>query len=245
MIEPRLRVLPDAPAIARKAADRIVAAADEAIELFGRFSLVLAGGSTPKLLYRVLSSDEYTDQINWSKVDIFFGDERCVPPDHPDSNYKMAAETLLKRVPLPGDNIYRMRGEIDPNEAAIEYGKMLKERFDDLGPDFTLLGMGDDGHTASLFPHTEALNETRHRCVAHFVKNSTTGESWRITLTAPFLNRSREIFVMVAGAGKARAVTQVFEGPREPQKFPIQLIQPESGKITWLLDIAAAGMDAE
>src|SRR5438034_540443 len=203
MTTPEIKVLPDADAIAREAANRIVEIAEASIELHGRFSIALSGGSTPKKLYELLASDEFRDQIDWAKVEIFFGDERCVPPDHPESNYRMAREALLSKVPVPGDNVYRMRGEIDPEEAAKEYGLMLKEKFGDGGLDLILLGMGEDGHTASLFPGTTAVNETQHRCVAVYAEHSTTGKSWRITLTAPFINRCREVIVLVAGAGKA------------------------------------------
>jgi 6-phosphogluconolactonase len=164
-----------------------------------------------------------------------------VPPDHEDSNYRMARIALLSEVPIPGDNIYRMRGEIDAEQAAIEYGKMLKEKFADAGPDLILLGMGEDGHTASLFPGTPALKETKHRCVSNYVDKL---GAWRITLTAPFINRADEVLVLVSGTGKASKVTEVLEGPREPERLPIQLIDPASGKMTWLLDVAAAGMSA-
>src|SRR5688500_8238638 len=186
MTQREIKVLPDPAAVAAEAAERVVRAADEAIALAGRFSFVLAGGSTPKALYELLASDDFRDRIDWPNVEIYFGDERTVPPDHKDSNYSMANEALLRRVPIKPENVHRMRGEIDPNDAAVAYGKLLKERFGDGGPDMILLGMGDDGHTASLFPGTEALNETKHRAVANRVdKLSTT----RITLTAPFINR--------------------------------------------------------
>jgi 6-phosphogluconolactonase len=241
MTTPHIKVLPDAAAIAIEAAERIIEASKNAIELFDEFSLVLGGGSTPKMLYELLASDEYRERIEWPKVRIFFGDERCVPPDHEDSNYRMARIALLSEVPIPGDNIYRMRGEIDAEQAAIEYGKMLKEKFADAGPDLILLGMGEDGHTASLFPGTPALKETKHRCVSNYVDKL---GAWRITLTAPFINRADEVLVLVSGTGKASKVTEVLEGPREPERLPIQLIEPASGKMTWLLDVAAAGMSA-
>ena len=246
---PEIKVLPDAAAIAAEAAERIVRAAEEAVALAGRFRIGLSGGSTPRQLFQLLASDAYRDRIDWTHVEVFFVDERCVPPDHADSNYRMARETLLAKVPIPGDNVYRLRGELDPpDEAAKEYGRMLKEKFG--GPaieqggglDVALLGMGDDGHTASLFPGTPAVSETKHRCVANYAEQSTTGKSWRLTLTAPFINRSREVIVMVAGAGKARTLAAVLEGPRDPQRLPIQLIQPASGRMTWLIDAAAAGM---
>jgi 6-phosphogluconolactonase len=242
MTIPQIKVLPDANAIAIQAAERIVAASKNAIELFDEFSLVLSGGSTPKMLYELLASDEYRERIEWDKVRIFFGDERCVPPDHAESNYRMARIALLSEVPIPGDHIYRMRGEIEPEAAAIEYGKLLKEKFADAGPDLILLGMGDDGHTASLFPHTTALKETKHRCVSNYVDKL---GAWRITLTAPFINRASEVMVLVSGASKASTLTQVLEGARDPERLPIQLIEPASGKMTWLLDVAAAGMSAD
>ena len=156
----------------------------------------------------------------------------------------MADQTLLSHVPIPRENIHRMRGEIEPNEAAKEYGLMLKDRFpaDDAGMDLMLLGMGEDGHTASLFPYTAAVNETRHRCVANYAEKSTTGKSWRITLTAPFINRSAEVMVLVEGGSKERALHEVLDGPRDPQRLPMQLIEPTRGKLVWIVDEAASGL---
>jgi 6-phosphogluconolactonase len=209
------------------------------------FSLALSGGSTPKVMFELLASNAYQPRVDWAKVQIFFADERCVPPDHKDSNYRMAHETLLSKVPIPGDNVYRMAGELDPNEAATEYGQMLKEKFSDGGLDLILLGMGDDGHTASLFPGTAAVKEAKHRCVANYAENSTTGKSWRITLTAPFINRARAVMVLVAGESKAKRLAEVLEGPREPERLPVQLIDPSPGKLIWIVDAAAAGMHEE
>lgn len=239
MVERTIRVVKDAAEIAHDAAGYVVEAAAEAIALSGRFTIALAGGRTPKALYELLASDEFAEKIDWSNVEIYFGDERTVPPDHPDSNYRMAKEALLDHVMIPRTNVHRMKGELEPEAAAIEYGKMLKDRFgEDGGLDLVLLGMGDDGHTASLFPATEALKETTHRSVANFVPKLNT---WRITLTAPFLNRSREVLVMVEGAGKASRVQEVIEGPEDPDRLPIQMIAPRS-KYFWLMDVAAAGM---
>lgn len=239
MVERTIRVVKDAAEIARDAAGYVVEAAAEAIELSGRFTIALSGGRTPKALFELLASDEFAEKIDWSNVEIYFGDERTVPPDHPDSNYRMAKEALLDHVMIPRTNVHRMKGELDPEAAAIEYGKMLKDRFgEDGGLDLVLLGMGDDGHTASLFPGTEALTETKHRCVANFVPKLNT---WRLTLTAPFLNRSREVLVMVEGAGKAARVQEVIEGPEDPDRLPIQMIAPRA-KYFWLMDVAAAGM---
>lgn len=245
MATPEIKVLPDPPAVAREAAERIVRIAQESIALDGRFSIALSGGSTPKMLFELLATEPYRSRIDWTKVEIFFGDERCVPPDHRESNYRMAREALLSKVPIPGDNVYRMRGEIDPQEAAKEYGELLKEKFGDAGLELILLGMGDDGHTASLFPGTQAVDETKHRVVANYAEHSTTGRSWRITMTAPFINQARNILILVVGAGKARPVSEVLEGPRDPARMPIQLIQPVSGKLTWLLDAGAASMEGQ
>lgn len=234
--QPILDIAGDADDLAVKAARRIAEAAQTTS---GVFTLVLSGGSTPKSLYRRLSDAPFRSQIDWSKVEFFFGDERCVPPDHPDSNFRMADESLFRPLNIASQQIHRMKGEIDPQQAAVEYGQMLKTRFGDGGPDMVLLGMGDDGHTASLFPHTAALQESRHRCVANYVEKL---RSWRITLTASFLNRSDQVLVLVAGAAKAQRLAEVQQGPRDPLRLPIQLIQPLSGRITWLLDAAAAGL---
>jgi 6-phosphogluconolactonase len=248
---PEIKVLPDVAALSREAAARVVRIAEEAIALTDRFSIGLAGGSTPKALYQLLASPEFAARIAWAKVEAFFGDERCVPPEHAESNYRMARESLLSKVPIPGDNVYRMRGEVEPNEAAKEYGLMLKENFgggaieDGDGFDLILLGLGEDGHTASLFPHTPALRETKHRCVAQFVEKSTTGPSWRLTLTPPFINRCANVIVLAAGAEKAPAMQRVLEGPRDPEELPMQLIAPATGRLTWLVDAAAAGMHEE
>lgn len=239
MIDPHIRVLPTPQAVADEGARLFIAAAEEAIALSDRFTVTLAGGSTPKAMYALLAAGTLPGKVDWAKVHVFFGDERCVPPDDPQSNFGMAQSTLLGKVPIPGDNIYRIKGEIDPEQAAIEYGQLLKEQFDTGGPDLVFLGMGDDGHTASLFPNTPALKETKHRCVSNYVDRL---KSWRVTMTAPFLNRARQIVVMAAGAEKAQRVQEVLEGPSDPQRLPIQLITPSSGKMTWLLDVAAAQM---
>jgi 6-phosphogluconolactonase len=239
---PEIKVLPDAHDVAHEAAERMVVAAGRAAEEGRTLSLALSGGSTPKALYELLASPAYRTRIDWPRLEVFFGDERTVPSDHKDSNYRMAREALLSKVPVPGDNVYRMAGELDPDEAAKQYGQVLKEKFGDGGLDVVLLGMGDDGHTASLFPGTAALNETRHRAVANYVEKLKT---WRITLTAPFINRAREVMVLVSGASKVARLAEVLEGPRDPQRLPIQLINPEQGRLVWLVDAAAAGMTEE
>ena len=242
---PEINVLPTPRDVAREAAERVVRIGEESIALSRRFSLVLSGGSTPRVLYEMLAREPYAARLEWARVEVFFADERAVPPDDPDSNYRLARETLLSHVPIPGDNVYRIRGEIEPEEAAKEYGLLLKEKFAGAGPDLILLGMGEDGHTASLFPGTEAVNEAKHRAVANFVERSTTGRSWRVTMTAPFINRARHVILLVTGSNKAARVSEVLEGPRDPQRLPVQLVAPSNGTLTWLLDAAAAGMRAE
>jgi 6-phosphogluconolactonase len=234
-----IKVMPDPKAVCEEAARRIVAMAEQKLaDNRHIFSLVLSGGSTPKALYEMLAAEPYRSQLNWSKVEIYFGDERCVPPDHKDSNYLMAYNAMLSKLPLPEPNIHRMRGELTPEEAAIDYGRLLKEKFGDGGPDLILLGMGDEGHTASLFPGTTAQDETHHRCVANFVPKL---NAWRVTMTYPFINRAKEVMMLITGAAKAETLQQVLEGPKDVKRLPIQGVEPR-GKLVWLLDAAAASM---
>ncbi|HEY0009336.1 MAG TPA: 6-phosphogluconolactonase [Tepidisphaeraceae bacterium] len=247
MIEPRIRVLPDAESIIVEVAERIVELAELSATSGILFSLFLSGGSTPKALYERLAGEQYKSLIDWRSVEIYFGDERCVPPESELSNYKMAHDTLISKVPIPPQNVFRMKGEIDPQQAAKEYGQMLKERFFDEGPDLLLLGMGDDGHTASLFPNTEALKETHHRCVANHVPYDyiPAGTNWRLTLTYPFINRSREVAILVTGASKAKRVSEILEGDEDHARLPIQGVKPDLGNVTWYMDVGAAGMNEE
>lgn len=246
---PEIKVMPDPASVAHEAAERIVKLAEEAIELRGKFSIALAGGSTPEALFKLLAAEPYRDAIDWPNVHVFFGDERCVPPEDKDSNYRLARTTLLSKVAIPGDNVYRMHGEDDPEEAAKQYGTLLKEQFGDAGfsgpgntLDLILLGMGDDGHTASLFPHTKGLHETKHRCIANWVEQKNT---WRITMTYPFINAARAVFICVTGTAKADRLKEVLEGPLDPERLPVQKIAPTDGKLTWILDAGAADMAAD
>ena len=245
MSMPSIKVFANPNELVEEMAERIVAAAKRVQSKGLMFSLFLSGGSTPKALHQRLASDDFRSQIDWRGVELFFGDERCVAPESDLSNYKMALDTLISKVPIPPDNVYRMKGEIDPEQAAKEYGQMLKEKFLDEGPDLLLLGMGDDGHTASLFPNTTALQETKHRCVANHVPYDyiPAGTNWRITLTYPFINRSKEIYILVTGASKAQRLKEVLEGD-EP-RYPIQGVHAEQGTLTWMLDVAAAGMNED
>lgn len=239
MLERRIKVSPTPEALAEEAARHVVQAARQAIDLSGRFAVALSGGSTPKALYELLAEPPYAGMIKWDVVEVYFSDERCVPPDHPDSNFRMANEALLDKVELRPEHIHRIRGELQPLEAAIEYGRMLKARFGDGGVDLALLGMGDDGHTASLFPGTAVLDEKEHRCAPVLVEKL---NSWRVTMTVPFLNRSYEALVLVTGEKKAGRVAEILEGDPDATTYPIQRIRPASGKMLWMMDAAAAGM---
>jgi 6-phosphogluconolactonase len=246
MSSPHIHVFSTVPQLVDDAAERIVKAFNAAVDESRLFSLFLSGGSTPKALFERLASDDYRKRIDWRSVQIFFGDERCVPPQSALSNYSMAKASLLDRVPIAAKNVFRMKGELDPEAAAKEYGQMLRDQFQDEGPDVLLLGMGDDGHTASLFPGTTALAETHHRCVANHVPHDyiPQGTNWRITLTYPFINRARQVLILVTGASKASRLKEVLEGERDLARLPIQGVEPV-GELHWLLDSHAAGMDQE
>lgn len=236
----KVEVFYDAEAVAVAAATRFVELAREALRTRGAFSVALAGGSTPQRVYELLASDDFRDAISWEGVHIFFGDERCVPPDHTSSNYRMANEAMLSRLPLLPQNVHRIRGEGDAAANADLYEDEMREFF--VGAewpalDLVLLGMGDDGHTASLFPGTEALRERRAWVVADHVDKL---GAWRITLTAPAVNHAAHVSFIVTGGGKAVRLSEVLRGAYEPERLPAQLIRPTGGTLEWLVDRAAA-----
>jgi 6-phosphogluconolactonase len=239
MIQRQVQVVADASALARAAAELVVTASKSNCEKKGSFSIALSGGSTPKAMYALLAEEPFRSRVDWAKWDVYWGDERCVPPDHKESNYKMAFESLLSKVSIAPANVHRMRAEIDPNEAATEYGKLLQDKFGDGALDLVLLGMGPDGHTLSLFPGTTALGETKHRCVSNWVEKFKT---FRVTMTAPFVNKSKQILVVLGGQDKRQRVKEVLDGPYNPTVLPIQLIDPapNGGVLVWLMDKAAA-----
>ena len=234
-----IRVLPDPAALADAAARLVVEGAHSAIDARGRFSLALSGGSTPRDLHLRLAASPLRDQVDWSRVHIFFGDERCVPPDDERSNYRMADETLLSRVPIPAENIRRMRGELPPPEAAEAYAEALQAYFGQEPPrlDLVLLGMGDNGHTASLFPGLTAGREQKRWVVAENVEEVS---MWRITLTPVVLNLARQAVFLVAGSAKASMLRRVLEGSFTPDELPAQIVRPSPGEVIWLVDEAAA-----
>ncbi len=230
----------DGAAVVREAAERVVAAAKDAVAERGRFTLALAGGSSPAALYELLASPAYLSRIDWPRTLIFFGDERCVPPEHEWSNYGMARRTLLDRVPLPPENIFPIRGENGPANAAAEYVEKLHAVFgqDESVPrfDLILLGMGDDGHTASLFPGMPALDERDAWVVGTSVPAYVKPQVPRVTLTLPVLNAARDVLFLVTGQGKAKRVREVRD---EVADLPAVLVQPQDGRLAWLLDEAA------
>src|SRR5277367_2675117 len=238
-----VRILPDGPAIAHRCAEKLVEIAAAAVKEKGSFDVALAGGSTPKLLYSLLVNDPtFRSQVPWPKMHLFFGDERHVKPDDAESNYRMATETLISKSPLKPEQITRIKGEYsEAEQAAQDYEEALKSHFklsDGQFPrfDLILLGMGPEGHTASLFPGTKALNENRRIAVHNWVGKVLMD---RITLTAPAINNAAHVLFLVAGADKAPALTAVLERIYEPDQLPAQLIQPVNGKLLWLVDTAA------
>jgi 6-phosphogluconolactonase len=239
-----IRRFPDPEAVSRAAAQDLVELARAAIGERGRFWVALSGGSTPRRMYEILSEGPRWAQIDWSGVEFFWGDERMVPPEHPESNYGVAAATLLGKLGIAPERIHRIHGELpDPEQAAARYQDELARVFavpsDGLPPifDLILLGMGPDGHTASLFPFSQALTERRHWVVGHHV--ASLGKP-RITMTPPILNRAAEVRLLVTGADKAGALREALLGPREPERLPVQLVAPEAGRLVWLVDRAAA-----
>ncbi|MBZ0294994.1 MAG: 6-phosphogluconolactonase [Anaerolineae bacterium] len=235
-----IKIYADHELLMRAAAEHFVSLYEAAVADHQHFSVALSGGSTPKTLYELLKEEMFNRYIDWSLVHVFWGDERCVPPDHADSNYHMTRLALLDAVDLPLTNIHRMHGEDAPEQAALDYEKALHDFFgqgEEVRLDLILLGMGDDGHTASLFPETEALDEVDRLVVANYVPKL---EAWRITLTTKAINAAHHVAFLVSGHAKASVLQEVLEGPRQARELPSQLINPTSGGLTWFLDADAA-----
>ena len=241
-----VRILADGAAIARRAAQVVVDAANAAVREKGTFSIALAGGSTPKALYGLLVGDSgLREQMPWTQTQFFFGDERHAGPDQPESNFRMASEAMLSKMELRPQQVHRIKGEYaDTERAALEYEAELRLVFG-LGKeelprfDLILLGMGNEGHTLSLFPGTKALHDNNRLVVRNWVGKLYTE---RVTITARVANSAKRALFMVTGADKALALKGVLEGPREPEQLPAQLIQPTDGQLLWLVDQAAGGM---
>ena len=243
---PEVRILGSAAELAREAAKVFVNRMDEALRGRGVFTVALSGGSTPRRLYSLLASEEsFRSRVVWEQIHFFWGDERPVPPDHPESNYRLADEAMLSRVPVPPDHIHRLAGENpDPARAAEQYEEVLRQFFR-IGRgefprlDLILLGMGLDGHTASLFPGTEALREKDRLVVANWVPQLKTR---RITMTLPVLNQAKWVLFLVSGGEKAKTLATVLEEEGEAEALPSRLIRPVKGKVMWLVDRSAAGL---
>jgi len=239
-----VEILTDPAAVARRGADLFAAAAQEAAAARGAFTVALSGGDGPRPFYRMLARQQFAQKIPWRRVYLYWGDERCVPPDSDESNYGMAHELFIRHVPIPADNVQRMRGEDDPEEAARAYERLLSQppalaahsQADLPVLDFVLLGLGPDGHTASLFPHSAAL-DVEDRLV---VVNEGQGTGKRLTLTYPVINAARRVVFIVTGPAKAGIVAEVLEGLRAPEAVPAQAVSPVHGSLTWLFDEAAA-----
>lgn len=242
-----LEVLPNAQRLADAAAQRFVSAANAAIHARGEFTVVLSGGSTPRRVYARLATEPLVSSLDWSRVHFVWGDERCVPPDHEASNFRMARDSLLDHVPVLQANVHRIRGEDDPAEAAVTYERLLRSLLRTAaGPprtdtasrlDLAFLGLGSDGHTASLFPGGESLHAGTQWVAAEYVPAAL---MWRVTLTPSVLNTAAQIVFVVSGDAKAAIVRKVLEGPNQPHELPAQLIVPIDGRLWWLLDAPAA-----
>ena len=236
-----IAIYPDIATLSHDAAQHIVRIANESIATYGRFTMALSGGTTPRKTYELLGSEPYSRQINWTLVHIFWGDERSVPPESPDSNYRMAHEILLSKIPVPAVQVHRMLAN-EPNRdaASQEYVEEMQRVFatDDI-PSFDLiqLGMGPEGHTASLFPHQEALHEERRLVMPVSVPKPPPD---RLTFTPPLLNAARNLLFLVTGSDKADALHAVLEGPYQPDEYPAQIVRPPNGEVVWMVDTAAA-----
>jgi 6-phosphogluconolactonase len=241
-----VRILSDGAAIARQVAEEFIAAAVAAVKKKGSFEVALAGGSTPKTLYSLLAEDSsLRSRVPWDKMVVFFGDERHVAPDRADSNFRMATEAMISKSPLRPEQVNRIHGEYpDTEQAAREYEQTIRKHFR-LGAgefprfDLMLLGMGEEGHTLSLFPGTTALHAANRLVVGNWVGKLYTE---RITMTAEVTQHAAQAIFMVTRADKAPALKAVLEGPYEPEQLPAQLVQPKDGTVLWLVDTAAGSM---
>ena len=237
MPEP-ITILPDAASLAQASADHFVAVVRAALTERDFAHVALAGGSTPRAVNALLTAPPRRDAVDWSRVVFWFGDERCVPPDDAESNYRMNRETLLDPLNIGASHVHRMRGEDDPTAAAADYDVVLRRELGERPRlDLVLLGMGPEGHTASLFPGTVAGIDKDKSCIAHYVPKL---DRWRITLTPRAINDARNVAITVGGAEKADALHEVLFGVRDADTYPAQIVRPHDGELRWLIDEAAA-----
>ena len=244
----KVEVFSSPEGIARYALHEIIVTAEEAIKERGVFSLVLSGGGTPEPLFRLFATAPFDEILPWQLTHLFWGDERCVPPDQSGSSYGQARELFIDKVGIPAQNVHRAKGELSPTDAANDYRNQLAKfsgflSQSDLIPrfDLVLLGLGSDGHTASLFPH-RVPPEARTETVVSVTADYDGRPANRITMTPPVFNNARNVLFLATGEKKAEAIAAVLKGPSDPDQFPAQLIQPESGRIVWLIDQPAASL---
>jgi 6-phosphogluconolactonase len=230
-----IQVCNDPESLSEAAARLFVKQSRYAVRVQNRFSVALAGGHTPEHTYQALSQPPFRDQVPWAKVHVFWGDERCVPLDDPRSNAHMAHQALLNHVPIPPNQIHPIRCVQNPRQAAKEYESLLRDFFAGGSPrfDLVLLGLGENGHTASIFPNTPAVDEKERWVLAVFVSEQS---MWRVTMTPPLINQAAMVAFLVAGTIKARVLRRVLDGPFKPRDLPAQLIQPTSGGLDWIVD---------
>ena len=241
MIKRDIIICHDAEELARKAAEQFVALAGVAIIRSGRFTVALSGGSTPRALYSLLGSADYRERVDWRCVHLFWGDERCVPPDHAESNYRMVQEALLSRISISPANIHRMAGEKEPRVAANEYEEELRSFFA-LAPgqiprfDLILLGLGEDGHTASLFPGGAAVKENERPVATAYVERL---KAHRLTLTLPVINAAAQVTFLIAGQSKRSIVDAILRSDSDSFNYPAARVSPSDGQLTWLITVDA------
>lgn len=238
-MEPQVHIAQDEASLFQACAERLVTLAAESIARHGGFHWAVAGGATPRGLYQLLATPAFRERIDWSQVHIYFGDERCVPPEDAQSNFRMVREALLDTVGVPAAQVHRVQGELAPETAASQYAETLRRHLPEAGDvpqfDLVLLGSGPDGHVASLFPGSEALRKRRPAAAVYVPKL----ESWRISITLPVINAAQHVILLVAGAKKADVVRHVFRHSADSNPLPVQMIRP-AGRLEWFLDHEAA-----
>ena len=234
-----IRVFNDLESLSQAAAELFTVLSRQASLICGRFSVALSGGETPRRLYEILATSPYRERIHWDEVNIFWSDERCVPEDDPRSNAMMAHQALLNHVPIPPDQIHPIGCKESPEQAALHYEEEMRDFFSTQNPNFhlVLLGLGENGHIASLFPHTAVLNEKNRWVSEVYIPEL---DMHRVTFTAPFINQASQVVFLVSGLDKAAVLVKVLEGPYRPHQLPAQLIRPNGVHPIWLVDKAAS-----
>ena len=230
-----IHAYPNKEKLVTATAELVAGSIEHTIQQNGLCNMALSGGNTPGGVFSLLASSDYRDRVDWNRLHLFWGDERMVPPEHQDSNYRLVQETLLDHINIPDENVHRMRGEIVPDESAAEYAELLHNHFAVSPPcfDLMLLGLGADGHTASLFPETDAVEECEKHAVAVFVPKL---DAWRVTLTLPVLNAARKILFLVSGKSKSEMVQRIVSNKQPAKEIPATMVKLQNGEIHWMLD---------